>query len=291
MESLVTQMADAGMSVISISSADFMTDGFDGGADQDMLDGFDELGVGESGTVTVNYAVTPGSQVTVDATASGVSPIGTGVSGWGEASFGFAAMRIVPKKANRKSNGTLPVHLYGSDDFDAGDIDVASLTLEGVAPRDFDVQDVNSDGFPDLVLRFDQPDVLSGFDARMGAPPAAFVLNTEGDLRGGYERPSMALLTRAILGGASLNAEERRSIDRNGNSNGRVDLGDLRVRVLSDAGVMVLNAKKGAKVPQAKGGSNESGNGQGASYWFVLSGMLTDGTPFWAEDELELIGG
>lgn len=79
-----------------------------------------------------------------------------------------------PAPMNRRAQGVLPVAIAGSEDFDVGLIDVASLRLEGVAPLDrgFGFEDVASpvapyigrtgedcagtgpDGTPDLVVKF-----------------------------------------------------------------------------------------------------------------------------------------
>jgi len=63
-----------------------------------------------------------------------------------------------PSVVNPLSRGVLPVAIYGSDDFDVADIDVTSLTFgfgdalpASVSRRN---RDVDSDGFPDLLLHF-----------------------------------------------------------------------------------------------------------------------------------------
>ena len=63
---------------------------------------------------------------------------------------------------NLKSNGKLPVVIYGSEALDVLDVDVASLALAGVLPapkghsgKTASFDDVDGDGFLDIVLHFD----------------------------------------------------------------------------------------------------------------------------------------
>jgi hypothetical protein len=76
-----------------------------------------------------------------------------------------------PNPMNTKSKGVLPVAILGTGDFDVTDIDVESISLEGVAPIRSSVEDVSTpvfdpqddcecnedggDGFDDLTLKFD----------------------------------------------------------------------------------------------------------------------------------------
>jgi len=62
---------------------------------------------------------------------------------------------------NLKANGLLPVAILGSDTFDVGEIDQTTLALAGAEPQERGnsgnfgaFEDVNSDGFMDLMLRF-----------------------------------------------------------------------------------------------------------------------------------------
>lgn len=70
-----------------------------------------------------------------------------------------------PNCFNNNGNGVIPVAILGSDTFDVGLIDPATLSFEGmvVAIRGKDrplthVEDVNGDGFPDLVVQFEDVD-------------------------------------------------------------------------------------------------------------------------------------
>ncbi len=59
-----------------------------------------------------------------------------------------------PNSLNPNSNGKLPAALLGSSTFDISNVDVSSLLLEGVAPVRTRVEDVDADGYDDLVLKF-----------------------------------------------------------------------------------------------------------------------------------------
>jgi len=72
-----------------------------------------------------------------------------------------------PNSINTKSMGVVPVAILGSGSFDVTDIDVATLDFEGASPKhDLSdpliyadhLQDVNLDGFVDLVSHYPQKD-------------------------------------------------------------------------------------------------------------------------------------
>jgi hypothetical protein len=73
---------------------------------------------------------------------------------------------------NQNDRGVIPVAVLGSEDFDVTQINVDSLRLEGLAVKMAGksnkylahIEDVNADGYPDLVLQFQDSDnwVYSG---------------------------------------------------------------------------------------------------------------------------------
>ncbi|MHC4619250.1 MAG: hypothetical protein ACYTEQ_16015 [Planctomycetota bacterium] len=104
--------------------------------------------------------------------------------------------RSCPNPLNLKSKGVLPVAILGSEDFDANDIDPASVRLkyndngEGVAPIRSSLEDVTApvadgnececneegpDGYTDLTLKFSTPEI------------ALQVLTADGELEQGKE--------------------------------------------------------------------------------------------------------
>jgi hypothetical protein len=83
-----------------------------------------------------------------------------------------------PIQLNRK--GVIPTAILGTADFDVEDIDISTITLEGVSPERYDFSDVatpfepivdkplessacnslGSDGFMDMTIKFNAPDVI-----------------------------------------------------------------------------------------------------------------------------------
>jgi hypothetical protein len=62
-----------------------------------------------------------------------------------------------PNSVNPRSKGVIPVAILGSTDFDALQVIVSTVSFgpDGAAPaHDGHVEDVNGDGFPDMVLHF-----------------------------------------------------------------------------------------------------------------------------------------
>jgi hypothetical protein len=80
-----------------------------------------------------------------------------------------------PNPLNVKSQGVLPVAVLGTEVLDVIDIDVATVSLAGVAPIRFDYEDVatpfegdlcdcheaGSDGYLDLTLKFDTQEIVT----------------------------------------------------------------------------------------------------------------------------------
>ena len=71
------------------------------------------------------------------------------------------AIDIQPSKLNTGSHGVLPVAILGSSEIDVTGIDVSSLSLnQAGAAHDGHVEDVNDDGFDDLMIHFPVPDIV-----------------------------------------------------------------------------------------------------------------------------------
>jgi hypothetical protein len=86
-----------------------------------------------------------------------------------------------PNPLNVKGKGVLPIAILGTEDFDAGQVDPASVGLEGVSPLRWDWQDVATpfepfvgkqdcfldwseagpDGYLDLTLKFKAQEVVA----------------------------------------------------------------------------------------------------------------------------------
>ncbi len=70
-----------------------------------------------------------------------------------------------PNPINLNSHGKLPAALLGSSTFDIGNVDVSSLLLEGIAPVRTKVEDMDADGYDDLILKFLTGDIFNALDA------------------------------------------------------------------------------------------------------------------------------
>ena len=91
-----------------------------------------------------------------------------------------------PNPLNVRSKGVVSVAILGTEDFDVTEVDPASVRLEGVAPLRWSWEDVatpfegelcdchelGADGYSDLILKFDTPEVV----AALGAPSDGDVL-------------------------------------------------------------------------------------------------------------------
>ena len=73
-----------------------------------------------------------------------------------------------PNSINTKSKGVVPVAILGSDTFDVTTVDVTTLMFGNASPKhdltdsdtyDEHIQDVNGDGFDDLVSHYKQKDI------------------------------------------------------------------------------------------------------------------------------------
>lgn len=269
-----------GLTVADIESFDVTVNpGFDGLGDAESLAGGQVLPVGGEATVTIRWTPTPGSYH-VGVTAEGTSPIGTVVvADGGSHGLGWSVLDIQPDSLNRKAGGTLPVHVYGVPGLTGGDVALASVRLEGVAPEKAKVVDLNLDGIQDLLLHFEQAPVLAGLDARMAEAAAMAVLAAQ------VAQPVMKVVfapfdVARLLLTASGTSDERLAMDRAGNGNGRLDVGDLRAAALAG----------GQITAQAKGGNAFGAGAPPEDFTLVLTGNLGDGTPFWAEDHAVVRG-
>ncbi len=98
-----------------------------------------------------------------------------------------------PNPFNVNSMGVLPVAILGMEDFDVSDIDVATVTLEGVAPIRFDYEDVatpfegelcdcheeGADGYLDLTLKFDTQEIMEALGPVADGEELALILTCE----------------------------------------------------------------------------------------------------------------
>ena len=71
-----------------------------------------------------------------------------------------------PNPINLGSKGVVPVAVYGTDDFDVNDVDLATLTLAGASPKEKgskgktgSYEDINDDEIMDLIVHFCTPDL------------------------------------------------------------------------------------------------------------------------------------
>jgi len=108
-----------------------------------------------------------------------------------------------PNPLNVKSKGVLPVAILGTEVLDVSDVDVASVSLAGVAPIRFDYEDVATpfegelcdchedgpDGYLDLTLKFDTQEIVAAL----------------GDVQDGEELPlslSVTLVDGTVIEGS-----------------------------------------------------------------------------------------
>jgi hypothetical protein len=121
-----------------------------------------------SGTVTLDFFTMSGSDYTVSVFLDGTYFLGEMIM------FPVAddpvppppvtvAIDIKPDSAenpfNVQSQGLLPVALLGSADVSVSQIDLTSIKLAGVAPVRSAIADLQSDGYPDAVLHFQDQDI------------------------------------------------------------------------------------------------------------------------------------
>ena len=75
-----------------------------------------------------------------------------------------------PNPLNVRSKGVLPVAILGSEALDVSRIDVASIRLAGVAPIRSSYEDITSDGYTDLALKFKTPEIVEAIIEKYGEP-------------------------------------------------------------------------------------------------------------------------
>ena len=129
-----------------------------------------------------------------------------------------------PNPFNPKSRGVLPVAIPGTSEFDAATLDPGSITLAGVSPLRWSLEDVASpaskeaecvcaesypDGIDDLVLMFSAPDVAQGLGSVR--PGSTVTLSIAGTLTDGTAiRGTDCVIIRGE--GLMKNPEERRTL-------------------------------------------------------------------------------
>jgi hypothetical protein len=120
--------------------------------------------------------------------------------------------RRCPNAVNLVSKGVLRVAILGTADVPVSDIDPTSVTLQGIAPRRWHVEDVGTpyepfvgkgniyncnnlgpDGYPDLVFTFDTDDVMG-------------TSGTLGTLKAG--QPLLLKLDGKLLDGTGIKGED-----------------------------------------------------------------------------------
>jgi hypothetical protein len=69
-----------------------------------------------------------------------------------------------PNSINLKSKGVIPVAILSSPDFDATFVDPVTVVFAGASPLRWAVEDVDGDGFLDLVLHYrtQETDIVPG---------------------------------------------------------------------------------------------------------------------------------
>jgi len=68
---------------------------------------------------------------------------------------------VIPDPLNRENKGVTPMVIFGAADFDVNLINVETLLIEGIAPVRWQFTDVNYDGFMDLTLKFNTPELMT----------------------------------------------------------------------------------------------------------------------------------
>jgi hypothetical protein len=275
-DAVSSAIAGSGFTLVSAFSSTLTTNpAFDGATSVELLGDSEALDVGEEGVVRIVWSVTPGSVYSATVSGAGTSPIGTAVSAEAFGALGVVAFEIIPDQISAWSNGVLPVRIP-SHGIEGSQIDAATVQLEGIP-----VSQYNLTASGDLILKYPLQLVLSALERRLQSqmPILAATAGTE-------VAPALREVTAADVGAAllgeqgRLTAEAATEVDRAGNADGRLDLGDLRLLVIAG------RKPEGQRIAA---GLLEATNG--VQHVLVATGLLIDGTPFFGEDDLSVMTG
>jgi hypothetical protein len=68
----------------------------------------------------------------------------------------YPQRKVAIRSTTSRQYHTVTVTLLGSDDLNVNDVESSSVCFGGAPPKQIEVQDINGDGKPDLMLTFDQ---------------------------------------------------------------------------------------------------------------------------------------
>lgn len=277
---LMTQVADLlslafpslpGFTVNGISSTELATNSAWNGSGP-TLAGTDELLVGQTSTISIEFEAEPGNIYHTAVVASGQSPIETPLLDSDGGSFAVYPLDYDIDKLNNAGGprAVVPLHLLDTPALDVEEIDPTSLRIDGLAPDMWNYV-LRDDVGPELDLAafFDRREIWDRLQARKTSALAMGVSAQTGDVA--LSPPEVRQLAEAVLAGSQLPAGVAARADRIGNRNGRLDLGDLRAAATAsrlDAGGPLLAKTEGIAVT------------------LPLTGAMIDGTPFVAEDAI-----
>jgi hypothetical protein len=298
---VLDELSATGLTVESITSGDVTVNaGFDGSIDFETL-ASGMIAVGSSVSITVREAAPFGMLHFAEVEVAGTSPIGTQVTAYAETSFAVFDMdlnksnKLKLRKSGKGKSKKVKARLYGSPNLDVTTIDWRSLNLEGARPKKAKVKSgkskkaINGVVYPMLEVEFSEPAIIEGLQARLAAQAGA-----GGSLAPISITPSFApvALPNEIVAAALLDAADRRvskedrtELDRQGNANGRFDIGDLRAQVVGDDSWFDVVASKGKKKKKKSGKSEKTPL---PTYTIVVVGTMNDGTPLFGETLIEL---
>lgn len=275
---LMTQVMDAlnvafpdlpGFSVTGVSSADLATNAAWNGSGS-TLAGTDVLEPGQISFITVVFAAEPGNIYGTTVVASGQSPIETPLVDTDAGSFAVYPVNFDIDKLNNAGgpNAIVPLHILNTPALDIQTIDPATLRIDGLVPENWTyVLRDNKGPETDLAAFFNRQALWDLLQARRASAVALNVSGRTGRLA--LSEREIQQLADAVLSGVATSDGIVARADRLGNSNGRLDLGDLRA---------ATQHRLGAEVAQVAD--------DGVAVTLPLTGTLLDGTPFVAEDAI-----